>query len=354
MAATDSLPLQRVLIIRPSALGDVSRTVPALVALRRAYPDAEIDWLIQDSFLDAISHHPALSGIVPFPREKFRQTKKNPRVASEAIRWSMGLAQKRYDVAYDLQGLFRSGLFTMFTFAKRRVGFANARELGWLGYNRRHRVDPKLHTVDRMLALLAAEGIDTSQPDMRLYTGGAEEKWLEELRAEKKITGRFFTIAPTARWRSKCWPIERYVEVTKRLLDSGRAGDRGFVLASPRERPHVQPLLDAFHGERGPLLAPATTVGQMMAILGHTSLLICNDSAPLHVAVGFDRPIATIFGPTDPALVGPYRRPECVARPAAVIAGGIPAAFRRNREDQSLIAQVEAEAVWRVIEEQLR
>lgn len=354
MPATDSLlQASRVLLVRPSALGDVSRTVPALAALRKALPAATIDWLIQDSFIDVIRHHPALTGVVAFPRERFRETKKNPRIATEALKWSIGLAHKHYDVAIDLQGLFRSGLFTMFTFATRRIGYANARELGWLGYNRRHKVDPKLHTVDRMLALLAAEGIDTSAPDMRLYVGASDEEWLEDLRQRHGITGRYFTIAPTARWRSKCWPIERYIEITKRLLASGRAGDCGFILASPRELVQVQPLFDAFGGEKGPLVLPRTTVGQMMAILGQTSLLVCNDSAPLHVAVGFGRPIAAVFGPTDPAQVGPYRRTECVVRPKIVEKSGIPAAFHRNREDQSLIAQVELDTVWGVIETQL-
>ncbi len=354
MPATDSLlKASRVLLIRPSALGDVSRTVPALAALRKALPSASIDWLIQDSLLDAVRHHPALTDTVAFPRDRFRETRKNPRIATEAMKWSIGLAHKHYDVAIDLQGLFRSGLFTMFTFASQRIGYANARELGWLGYNRRHQVDPKLHAVDRMLALLAAEGIDVSTPDMRLYLGSGDEEWLENLREQHNITGRYFTIAPTARWHSKCWPIERYIEITRRLLKSGRAGDRGLVLDSPRERQLVQPLLDTFGGEKGPLFLPQTTVGQMMAVLSQTSLLVCNDSAPLHIAVGFDRPIATVFGPTDPAQVGPYRRMECVVRPESVEQAGIPAAFQRNREDQSLIAQVSPDAVWNIVESQL-
>lgn len=357
-APGNSLPRPRsVLIVRPTALGDVSRTVPALVVLRQALPEARIDWLVHDAFADAIRHHPALSGVVPFPRERFAKVGRSPAALREFLAWARTLRRQRYDLAIDLQGLLRSGLFTWLTRAPRRVGFANARELGWLGYNRRHFVDEKIHAVDRMLALLKAEGFDAAQPDMRLYIGAQEKDWLARfLEAQGLHDEPYFIIAPTARWRSKCWPLDRYMQITRRLLDAGIAGRRGIVLASPKERAQVQPLLDAFaqsdhaSGVMGQpkLLFPATTVGQMMALLSQTRLLICNDSAPLHMAVGFARPIVTIFGPTDPAQVGPYRREACIVRPDGAIG------FHRDRNDQSLISQVGVEAVWAKALEQLQ
>ena len=141
----------RVLIIRPSALGDVSRTVPLLVSLRHAMPSAHIDWLVHEAFADVIRHHPALDGLVLFPRNRFASIYRNPRVMWEALAWIRDLRRRKYDLVIDAQGLFRSGLFAQMTAAPIRIGFGNAREFAWLGYNQRYHVDKQLHAVDRLL-----------------------------------------------------------------------------------------------------------------------------------------------------------------------------------------------------------
>ncbi len=333
----------RVLIIRPSALGDVSRTVPALVTLRHAMPDAQIDWLVSEAFAPVIRHHPALDHVVSFPRRRFASIGYNPRVAAEALAWARSLRARRYDLVFDLQGLLRSGLFAKLTGATQRVGFANARELAWLGYNRRHHVNTCTHTVDRMLALLQAEG-HTPSHDTRLYLADDDKSWLDRWLQDHNGDGLYTCIAPIARWRCKCWPIENYLQIARRLLDTGKVGSHIVIITAPQERPHAQLMIDAF-ADNPNVLFPQTTVGQMMALISHASLMVCNDSAPLHIAVGFDRPIAAIFGPTDPALVGPYRRDDTVVRPPA---HAMPANlnYRKHRDDQTLIAKVAVDEVW--------
>ena len=339
----------RVLIVRPTALGDVCRTVPALVTLRRAMPDARIDWLVHDDFADAVRHHPDLDDVVTFPRRQLGRTLKTGRAAGRAMRWLGDLRRRRYDLAIDLQGLFRSGLITRLTSAQRRVGYANAREFAWLGYNRRHAVERTLHTVDRMLTLLEADGY-TPQRDMRLYVGDEERQWLDGWLQEHSVAdGRFACLAPTAKWRCKCWPIEKYVHIAQRLLDCGTAGRTIAVLHSPGEQAQVKAL-----AALGPsIIFPQTTVGQLLALISRTSLLVCNDSAPLHIAVAFDRPIVTIYGPTDPAQVGPYRRDESVVRPDAAL-NGRKVRYRSRRDDQSLIDCVSVDQVWETLQEQIK
>ena len=89
----------------------------------------------------------------------------------------------------------------------------------------------------------------------------------------------------------------------------------------------------------------------MMALLSRARLLVCNDSAPLHIAVAFDRPIVAIFGPTDPALIGPYQREDAVLRPDRV---GKNVHYRHHKNDQSLIAQVTVDCVYQRILDQLQ
>ena len=340
---------QRILMIRPTALGDVVRTVPVLVTLRLAFPNATIDWLVNDTYADGVAHHPALDEVVCLPRQRFGKIFQDRRVAAEAWTWARRLRDRKYEMVFDLQGLSRSALMTWITRAPQRIGFANAREMAWLAYNRRHHIDMGLHTVDRMLGLVAAGG-HRPQIDLRLYPPPQAVEWTETFLSHHGLKDEAYaTIAPTARWRCKCWPLDRYLEVARRLLDSKVAGERILILVSPDERRYAQPLADTL-GKHA--LFPTTTVGQMMGLISRTRLLISNDSAPLHVAVGFARPLTAIFGPTDPALVGPYGQAESVIRPP-MAPGSPPVHYRRHRNDQSLIAQVTVDTVWERILAQL-
>lgn len=343
---------RRVLIVRPSALGDVSRTVPALVTLRRALPEARIDWLVAEPFADVVRHHPMLDGIVSFARDRLARFGLTPAATRQGLALYRELRQGRYDTVYDLQGLLRSGLLTRLTGAGRRVGFADAREGGWLGYNVRHRVQAT-HTVDRMLGLLEADGLDPVR-DMQLYIGPDERDWLARFRRETGIADADYAcLAPTARWRCKCWPLESYAEIARRLLETSIAGAHLVLIASPHEQHHLAPLLDALPEPlRRRVHLPTTTVGQMMALLSQTRLLVCNDSAALHIAVGFERPIVAVFGPTDPARVGPYQRADTVVQPPGITPDDV-RRYRRYKTDQSLIGRIDVDRVWRSVEQQL-
>ncbi len=331
----------RILIVRPSALGDVARTVPALVSLRTAYPEARIDWLVAAPFADAVRHHPMLDGVVAFKRDRLGRFGWTPSGTREGLALRRALRDGRYDAVYDLQGLARSGLFTWLTGAPRRVGYANAREGGWLGYTHRHAVAPSLHAVDRMLGLLEADGLAVER-DLRLYVSDADAAW-----AAQHVAPPYACVAPTAAWLCKCWPLEDYTDIARRLL---QRLPRVVILATPSERGYVQPMIDTLLRELPPgdahrLACPRTSVGQMMALLARAVLLVCNDSAPLHLAGGLATPVVSVFGPTDPALVGPYPHvpddPRVVTPP-----GGRPEGSYRDQDDQTLIATVPVETVW--------
>ncbi len=370
--APGSIP-RRILIIRPTALGDVARTVPVLATIRQAYPDAHIDWLVAKAFVDAVRHHPMLDGVIEFDRKQLSRFGLSPAATRAGLRFAKLLREKKYDAVYDFQGLFRSGLFTRLTGAPRRVGFANAREAGWLGYNTRHRIDANLHTVDRMLGLLQADGLEPVQ-DMRLYLANDDADWLETFKHDHGIGESGYTcIAPTARWGCKCWPIQRYGQIARRMLEQGIAGDKLVLIASPNERDQVLPIFEILLGAgpggeasrgasggasgglsggdlRDRVVFPTTSVGQMMALLSQPRVLICNDSAPLHIAVGFNRPVVALFGPTDPALVGPYQKQTSVLRPPD--AQQYASNYRKHLDDPTLISKITVDQVWDLLQRQ--
>ncbi|MBU6414223.1 MAG: glycosyltransferase family 9 protein [Planctomycetes bacterium] len=292
----------RILLIRPSALGDVVRTVPVLVSLRRAHPDAHIDWLVQDDFQEAIAHHPDLSRVIPFPRRAF---------GHQLTRGQFGpfraflreLRETQYDIVYDLQGLARSGMMTHATRAPRRIGFADAREFGWLGLTERIPVSADMHTVERMLALTHASGVPPVR-DMRLYVSDKDR--LGILADPDLPSDGYAVLAPGSRWPGKRWPDERFAAIAQHLV---RRGLKVCLVGSRSERDHASRCLDL--ADRTPKIIDRmgkTTIGQLMAIIRFSAMVIANDSAALHIAVGFDRPSIALFGPTRVDRVGPYRR----------------------------------------------
>lgn len=303
-----SPPHPRILIIRPSALGDVCRSVPVLASLRRAYPQAKIDWLVQDAFAPAIAAHPALSEVVPFPRKELARWYA-PSTTPAVRKFLAGLADHKYDIAIDCQGLLRSGLFALATRAHRRIGFDNAQELGWLGLTERIHAPRDLHTVDRMLLLAEAAGgsSSTTDDDARLYCAAADRAWAES--QQSLAGGRFAVIAPTTRWPGKRWDGSRFATLAEIMLREGMFGiDKIALVGAASEREQCPELLAlAARDPRIVDLIGSTTVGQMMALIERSSVLVGCDSAPVHMAVGFGKPMAALYGPTRVERVGPYR-----------------------------------------------
>jgi len=300
---------ERILIIRPSALGDVCRSVPVLASLRAAFPLARIDWLVQDGFADAVAFHPALLAhggkVVSFPRARLQRW--YAPATTPAVRdFLAGLAAAKYDLVLDCQGLLRSGLFALATRAPRRIGFENAQELGWLGLTERVPAPRKLHAVDRMLLLCEAAGAP-SVVDLRLYTSAAERAWAAD---RAGLGGGYAVIAPTTRWPGKRWAMDRFATLAEQILERRTLDcDRVVLVGAQSEREQCGELLAlASRDPRVVDLIGGTSVGQLMAVIERSAVLVGCDSAAVHMAVGFDRPLCALYGPTRVERVGPYNR----------------------------------------------
>lgn len=339
---------QRILIIRPSALGDVCRSVPVVVSLRRAFSDATIDWVVRDSFADAVRSHPDLSDVIEFPRRRLASWWRSPNAAAATWKWFGRLRRRRYELVVDCQGLGRSALMSAMSGAPMRIGHADARELAWLAYNERVNCPPGMHAVERMLRLLDPLGIDVVR-DMRLYVPPECEQWWQQRAREEGLNRTAYAVlAPTSRWPSKRWPIERWAELIEPLRTFGLS--RCVVIGAPGEREQVRPLIDAVsaRSETEPRelidLVGATTVGQTMAVIAGSSLLIANDSAPLHMAVGLGVPRIGLFGPTNPDEVGPYNSSESVIRKTDASGAGRPH-FKDRSLGDSMMRRIVVEDV---------
>jgi lipopolysaccharide heptosyltransferase I len=270
------------------------------VSLKRAFPEATVDWMVQDSFAQAIEAHPDLGQVVPFPRKQLGRFMRTGRI-DRVLRWMRSVRRNNYDLVVDAQGLLRSGLIARAAGARVRVGYANAQEGAGVLYNRRFHIDRDLHAVDRMLALIEAAGVEPIA-DMRLYSSASARTEAEALCPEPAVV-----IAPTSRWAAKRWPIDRFADLTARLLDTGPGPIA--IVGGPGEEDQCAPLIERFANDRRVLnLVGRTRIGVLMAVIERARVVVANDSAALHMAVGFGRPTVALFGPTEVARVGPYQR----------------------------------------------
>src|SRR3954470_18301034 len=129
MSMTDpaSSALQRILLIKPSAVGDVVHTLPLLVKLRARYPEARIDWLITPENADLVRHHPGLSQTVAFPRKEYAQFGRSWSATLGPLQLLARIGQTGYDLVVDMHGQFRSAVFTLASGAPVRIGFDRPR-----------------------------------------------------------------------------------------------------------------------------------------------------------------------------------------------------------------------------------
>ena len=311
MAGT--IPIQRILLLRPSALGDVCRTAPVLASLRARWPHAEIYWVVQSTFADAIAEHPALTGVIPFPRASFRGAWRRPAVWGQLLGWFRGLRRTPWDLTIDCQGLARTGCMMAASGARIRVCDRAAREGAWIPANRRVRLPAGDHEVDRMLHLAEAAGAPPVH-DATLYVPKADQEW-QSARWAEMPEGSYAVLAVTSRWESKAWPTDHWADLARQIVDR-RLADWILLPGGPSERSAVAKAARAMRavGVQAVDLSGQTSVGQLMAAIDSAAFTVSSDSAALHMALGLGARCLGLYGPTDPAIVGPWRRPDLAVR----------------------------------------
>jgi heptosyltransferase-1 len=305
---------ERILLVKPSSLGDVVHALPVLHGLRARYPDARIDWLVAPPFASLIEHHSDLSGTVLFDRGRFGRIGRSAKVTGEFRAFLRELRAARYDLVLDLQGLFRTGFMTWATRSPVRIGFREAREGAWVFYNRYiPRLEDDAHAVDRNYRVATVLGFADVPVSFDLALTSRTRREAAELLggADSRRDGPLIAMAPGARWETKVWPADRFAAVSDRLNTAVKA--RCVLLGSPDEAALCARIAELCAS--APInLAGRTALPQMAAILAHSDSVLCHDSAAMHVAVALNRPLVCLTGPTNPRRTGPYRRLEDVVR----------------------------------------
>jgi lipopolysaccharide heptosyltransferase II len=295
--------MERILIIKLGAIGDVIHSLPVASTLRSRFPKSHLAWAVEERAAPVLEGNPDLDASILFERRRLAGLS----AVSYMSEWVRSLRTERFDCVLDLHNLFKSGIMAYFSGAPLRVGFRKLREGNFIFMNRWIRPAPEhRHAVEKYLCLLGPLGVRESEWVLRfpLQWSHPDESRIDRFWSDSGLgpDEPVAAVNPGANWPSKRWGPLRYAEIADRL--SKRHGIRPLILWGPGERPLAEAVAAAMTEKA--VLAPETTLKQLMVLIGRCRMLIGGDSGPLHIASALGVPTVALFGPSDPARNGPY------------------------------------------------
>lgn len=292
---------KRILVIRLQHHGDVLLTTPVFAALRRQYPDAEIDALVFAETVPMIQAHPALSRVWALPRSK-DAGKGLARLRGQLGFWRE-IRQRNYDWVLHLNDRWPGAWAALASRAPLRVSYdMRKRDNPVWRWVFPHRV-PEMHRghmVERNLAFLRELGLPLVEGDQRcqMAFSAADQALARQKLAAAGVAGDYILLHPTSRWFFKCWEDERYAAVMTALAEEGH---RIVLTSAPvaGEMAMVERLLALAPHPNIVSLAGQLTLPALAAAIADARLFIGVDSAPMHMAAALNVPTVALFGPSD-------------------------------------------------------
>jgi lipopolysaccharide heptosyltransferase II len=280
--------INRILVIKPRAIGDVLLSTSVLPGLRREFPNAQIDFLVEKFAAPVLDDNPFLDNVISFDTK-----------SQSSLSIIMQVRKNKYDLVIDLFANPRTAIITMFSGAKFRVGYP----FKWrrLAYN--ILVPPRNdehHNMEFNLDALRKIGIpaQSTLPLFRL-NDGAKDFANEFIKGHQLSREKFITINVGGGWEIKRWKADKFVELCRMIKENLHF--EVVVLYGPSEAASAEEI----SRKSNIILAPQTSLHEMGAIMKESLLLVTNDSGPMHIAAALDVPTLAIFGPTNPRAQGP-------------------------------------------------
>jgi lipopolysaccharide heptosyltransferase II len=312
----------KILLLKPSSLGDVIQALPVLRLLKAHLPAAEIYWWIDSNLAPLLEGDPDLAGIVRFERRRWAAPRHWPEML-RSLRW---MRAQQFDWVIDLQCLVRSGAFAWLANGKFLIGLDEVRE-GARGFYDVAVRRPSFHThaVDWYLAVLPRLGVPVHKnfqwlPERPAVAAEVKRKWLAESSVGVQSRqlrdcpdgARWIALQPGARWSNKRWPAENFAELVH-LLAKGFP-DRRFAILGGAEDHSLGEIISQAAPTRCLNLCDQTSLPEMVEWLRRCELMITNDTGPMHAAAALGKPLVALFGPTEPRRTGPYGHLDNVLR----------------------------------------
>jgi 3-deoxy-D-manno-octulosonic-acid transferase/heptosyltransferase-1 len=308
---------RNILVIRLSSLGDVLLTMPAVQAIKSAFPAADLSWLVEGSVGELLLHQAFVDRVIEFPRGRIEAALKKGSLLSagrDLSAFVRNLRAEEYDVVLDFHGIVKSALLTRTARAGRRIGFDRtyAKEASWLAYDERvGGLELRMHKARRNMLLAAHLGARDA-PDNDITASPEAAAYIDRFLAAHRMAPPFVAVNPFCSRGSefKRWDLADYGGLIRRLGDE--TGATVMILWGPGEEVEAQLLAEMAQGSA--VLACPTTVSQAFALLKRAALYIGGDTGMMHLAALARVPVVAIFGPTDHLVNGPYGNGHTIVR----------------------------------------
>ncbi len=297
----------KILILKPSSLGDVVHALPVLRLLKQHRPACQVFWWIDSQLAPLLDGDPDLAGLFRFERRRWAVPWHWPELWAHV----QEMRGHHFEWVIDLQGLARSGAVAWLANGGLTIGLDTARE-GSRGFYDLTvpRPSPDAHAVDCYLSVLPPLGV----PVHWNFT------WLPERPAVAKAVkqqcqtegARWIVLHPGARWVNKRWPVEHFARLV--ALVAERHPSARFAVIGSQADPKFGAAISAASPERCLDLTGRTSLPEMVEWIRSSELMITNDTGPMHVAAALRKPVVALFGPTNPRRTGPYGQLERVLR----------------------------------------
>ena len=292
-------PPDSVVIVMLSALGDAVHVLPIVTALKRAWPQTRISWIVQPATHRLVSGHPDVDEFIIFQRRDRLDGLKSYRELRTTLRG------RRFDLLIAFQVYFKAGLITRLVNADIKLGFdrKRARDMNWLFTNRRIPARPGGHVQDQYFEFLQYLGIDPLPIEWNLGP------WPDDPPVDHLLPpdGReYVSFVIGSSKPEKDWIAERWAELTDRLhqefgLTVVLAGGN-----SAAEQETARVILE--QAKHTPISTLGCSLRELVGVLHRSALVVSLDSGPMHMAVALNTPVVALMGYNDPRRVGPYRR----------------------------------------------
>jgi lipopolysaccharide heptosyltransferase I len=293
---------RRVLIIKPSSLGDIVHALPVLSAFRRTWPNVQIDWVVRTELAGLFECVKGVDEIIHFDRRTMGRWY-TAAAWKETAAFIRRLRAGRYDLVLDLQGLLRSGLFAWLSGCRLRAGLQEAREGARLFYTHKAPTPDSPHILDIYQALLKMLDVPLEPVEFGLHIPAQVREHIAALLKSEGLSGTpYAVLAAGSAHRHKCWPAQRFAQLAAFLHRQARLAV--VLIGSASERPLAEQIQKE-SGVPAAVLAGRTSIPQLAALLEQAALVVGNDTGPTHLAAALKVPTVMIFGPTNPARLFP-------------------------------------------------
>ena len=290
-----------ILIVKLSAIGDVIHALPVAHALKQTYPHCRITWIVEKPAYDLLTNNPDIDEIIIFDKPQFKSL---AGLLTNGYTFAQQLKAHHFDLAIDLQGLFKSAAISYLSGAPKRLVYCNARELSHLIGQRICGEHEQGHVVDRYLDVTQYLGCPVDDVQFPIHITKSEGQKAETIanHAGLSLENPYVVLAPGTNWPSKCWPTTHFAKLATKLYDEHIIS---VIIGGSNDQRLAQQIIT---NTKAPVvdLTAKTSMKQLAYIIKQAQAFVGGDTGPMHLSVAVGTPAVAMFGPTDPQRNGPY------------------------------------------------